>query len=217
MGKKVIVVESPTKAKTIKGFLGREYTLISSHGHIKDLPKSRLGVDVENNFKPDYIKIRGKGKIIQKIKKTCKGCSEIFLAPDPDREGEAIAQHLAEVLNSGNAQVKRALFHEITPEHVKRALLRPTIINKNLVDAHKARRVLDRIVGYYTSPILWSILKSGLSAGRVQSVALRLICEKEEEIESFVSTPFWNAIAEFETEKNHSKGPFGRSIKKAGK
>ncbi len=200
--KKVIIVESPTKSKTIKGFVGSQYTLISSKGHIKDLPKSRLGVDVDNNFTPHYIKIRGKAKIINEIKKVCKDSSEIFLAPDPDREGEAIAQHLAEVLNSSAQNIKRALFYEITPEHVRNALANPTQINMNLVDAHKARRVLDRIVGYYTSPILWTIIKRGLSAGRVQSVALRLICEREEEIEAFVSTPYWTADAKFQTEEN---------------
>lgn len=209
--KKVIIVESPTKCKTIKSFLGREYTLISSRGHIKDLPKSKLGIDVDNNFIPQYIKIRGKGKIIQDIKKACKNSSVIFLAPDPDREGEAIAQHLAEILNSSAPQIKRALFYEITPEHVKKALNKPTSINLNLVNAHKARRVLDRIVGYYTSPILWSIIRRGLSAGRVQSVALRLICEREKEIEAFVSTPYWTAEAEFITEKEEKfKGTLWR-------
>ena len=211
MEKKVIIVESPTKAKTIKGFLGREYTLISSHGHIKDLPKSRLGVDVDQNFNPDYIKIRGKAKIIQEIKKVCKNSSVIFLAPDPDREGEAIAQHLAEELNSTAGEIKRALFYEITPEYVKGALQHPGLINRNLVDAHKARRVLDRIVGYYISPILWSIIKGGLSAGRVQSVGLRLICENDEEIKAFIPTPYWSATAEFETErKERFKGTLWR-------
>lgn len=198
--KKVIIVESPTKSKTIKGFLGSQYVLVSSKGHIKDLPKSKLGVDVENDFSPQYIKIRGKAKIINEIKKACKNSNEIFLAPDPDREGEAIAQHLYEILNSNGANVKRALFYEITPDHVREALANPTTINQNLVDAHKARRILDRIVGYYTSPILWKIIKRGLSAGRVQSVALRLICEREAEIESFVPTPYWTADAQFETE-----------------
>ncbi len=198
--KKVIIVESPTKCKTIKGFLGRGYTLISSSGHIKDLPKSKLGVDVDNNFEPRYIKIRGKAKIIREIKKTCKDSAEIYIAPDPDREGEAIAQHLAEELNSSAPYIKRALFFEITPEHVRKALKTPTSININLVNAHKARRVLDRIVGYYTSPLLWSIIKSGLSAGRVQSVSLRLICEREKEIEAFKPTPFWTADGEFITE-----------------
>ncbi|UCF69901.1 MAG: type I DNA topoisomerase [candidate division WOR-3 bacterium] len=200
--KKVIIVESPTKSKTIKGFLGSQYVLVSSKGHIKDLPKSKLGVDVENNFSPQYIKIRGKAKIINEIKRVCKNSSEIFLAPDPDREGEAIAQHLAEELNSNGANVRRALFYEITPDHVRHALANPTTINQNLVDAHKARRVLDRIVGYYTSPILWTIIKRGLSAGRVQSVALRLICEREEEIDRFVSTPYWVADAQFSTADN---------------
>ncbi len=202
--KKVIIVESPTKSKTIKGFLGSQYVLVSSKGHIKDLPKSKLGVDVENNFSPQYIKIRGKAKIINEIKKVCKKSSEIFLAPDPDREGEAIAQHLSEILNSNGAVVKRALFYEITPEHVRQALANPTTINQNLVDAHKARRILDRIVGYYTSPILWKIIKRGLSAGRVQSVALRLICEREIEIENFIPTPYWTATAQFETQDNEN-------------
>jgi DNA topoisomerase-1 len=202
--KKIIIVESPTKSKTIKSFVGSQYSLISSKGHIKDLPKSRLGVDVEKNFAPHYIKIRGKAKIINDIKKACKNAAEIFLAPDPDREGEAIAQHLTEVLSSNGVNIKRALFYEITPEHVRNALAHPTTINANLVDAHKARRVLDRIVGYYTSPILWKIIKSGLSAGRVQSVALRLICEREEEIEAFIPKPYWTGEAEFQTDKKES-------------
>lgn len=202
MRKKVIIVESPTKSRTIKGFLGSDFTLVSSHGHIKDLPKSTLGVDVEKNFEPRYIKIRGKAKIINAIKKACKDAAEVYLAPDPDREGEAIAQHLAEELHASDARVKRALFHEITPEHVKQALENPTTINGNLVDAHKARRVLDRIVGYYTSPILWTIIKRGLSAGRVQSVSLRLVCEREKEIQAFVATPYWTAEAVFTTDRN---------------
>lgn len=202
INKKVVIVESPTKCKTIKGFLGRNYLLVSSRGHIKDLPKSTLGVDIENNFQPRYIKIRGKAKIISEIKKACKNSSEIFLAPDPDREGEVIAKHLAEELNSNGAYIKRALFYEITPEHVKRALEHTTTINENLVNAHRARRVLDRIVGYYTSPILWKIIKGGLSAGRVQSVALRLISERENEITAFKPTPYWIAEAEFVTQRN---------------
>jgi DNA topoisomerase-1 len=176
--------------------------LVSSQGHIKDLPKSTLGVNVEQNFEPRYIKIRGKAKIIHAIKKACKNAQEIYLAPDPDREGEAIAQHLAEELDDNGANIKRALFHEITPEHVKEALQHPTTINTNLVDAHKARRVLDRIVGYYTSPLLWTIIKRGLSAGRVQSVSLRLVCEREREIQAFISTPYWVAEAVFTTDKN---------------
>ncbi len=198
----MIIVESPTKCKTIKGFLGRDYALVSSRGHIKDLPRSTLGVDVENNFQPRYIKIRGKASIIREIKKACKNSSEIFLAPDPDREGEVIAQHLAEELDTNGVRIKRALFYEITPEHVKRALAHPTVINQNLVNAHKARRVLDRIVGYYTSPILWKIIKGGLSAGRVQSVALRLVSEREKEITSFKSIPYWVAEADFTTERD---------------
>lgn len=209
--KKVIIVESPTKSKTIKGFLGREYTLVSSKGHIKDLPKSTLGVDVENNFEPHYIRIKGKTKILQEIKKACKNSKEIYIASDPDREGEAIAQHLAEELDTYTDHIKRVLFYEITPDYVKKALRNTNSINVNLVDAHKARRVLDRIVGYYTSPILWKTLKRGLSAGRVQSVALRLICERENEIKAFVPTPYWNATVEFETDKGEKfKGALWR-------
>lgn len=201
-GKKVIIVESPTKGKTIKSFLGRDYVIVSSKGHIKDLPKSDLGVNIKNNFEPRYIKIKGKAKIINEIKKACKDSTKIYIASDPDREGEAIAQHIAEELNSNAPIVKRALFHEITPEYVKKALHNPVSINANLVDAHKARRVLDRIVGYFTSPLLWKVLKSGLSAGRVQSVALRIICEREKEIESFEPTPYWNISGVFKTDKN---------------
>ncbi|MGQ9664571.1 MAG: type I DNA topoisomerase [bacterium] len=198
-GKKVIIVESPTKGKTIKGFLSKDYVVVSSKGHIKDLPKSELGVNVKSNFEPRYIKIKGKARIINEIKKVCKGSTKIYLASDPDREGEAIAQHIAEELNSSAPIVKRALFHEITPEYVKKALQNPVSINTNLVDAHKARRVLDRIVGYFTSPFLWKVLKSGLSAGRVQSVALRIICEREKEIESFEPTTYWNISGLFKT------------------
>ncbi|MEO0182841.1 MAG: type I DNA topoisomerase [candidate division WOR-3 bacterium] len=201
-GKKVIIVESPTKGRTIKSFLGKDYTVVSSKGHIKDLPKSDLGISLENNFEPRYIKIKGKAKVINEIKKVCKNSSKIYIASDPDREGEAIAQHIAEELNSSAPIIKRALFHEITPEYVKKALQNPVSINQNLVDAHKARRVLDRLVGYFTSPFLWKVIKSGLSAGRVQSVALRLICEREKEIESFQPTPYWNIIGTFTTSKN---------------
>jgi len=200
--KKVIIVESPTKCKTIKGFLGRNYVLVSSKGHVMDLPKSKLGVDVENNFLPTYIKIKGKAPIIKEIKEACKDAKEIFIASDPDREGEAIAYHIAEILGNDDHRIKRALFLEITPEFVKRALQMPTDINTNLVNAHKARRVLDRIVGYFTSPILWKIIKGGLSAGRVQSVALRLICEREKEINDFKSTPYWNTQAVFTTDQS---------------
>lgn len=211
INKRVVIVESPTKCKTIKGFLGRDYMLVSSRGHIKDLPKSSLGVDIENNFQPRYIKIRGKAKIIREIKKACKNSSEIFLAPDPDREGEVIAKHLAEELDTNGTSIKRALFFEITPEHVKKALRHTTIINENLVNAHRARRVLDRIVGYYTSPLLWKIIKGGLSAGRVQSVALRLISEREKDIIAFKPKPYWIAEAQFTTAKNeHFTGKLWR-------
>ncbi|MCX7994564.1 MAG: type I DNA topoisomerase, partial [candidate division WOR-3 bacterium] len=201
-GKKVIIVESPTKGRTIKSLLGKEYTVVSSKGHIKDLPKSDLGIDLNNNFEPRYIKIKGKAKIINEIKRVCRNSTRIYIASDPDREGEAIAQHIAEELNSNMPIIKRVLFHEITPEYVKKALQNPVSIDQNLVDAHKARRVLDRIVGYFTSPFLWKVIKSGLSAGRVQSVALRLVCEREKEIESFQPTSYWNIVGIFTTARN---------------
>lgn len=187
---------------TIKSLLGRSYHLVSSKGHIKDLPKASLGVDVDNNFEPRYIRIKGKAKIINEIKSACKGAGVVYIASDPDREGEAIAQHLAEEIGGNGSRVLRALFHEITADYIKQALKSPGNINVNLVEAHKARRVLDRIVGYYTSPFLWKTIKGGLSAGRVQSVALRLIVEREKEIGEFKPVTYWNANGEFMTARN---------------
>ncbi len=205
MVKKAIIVESPTKAKTIKGFLGREYTVLSSKGHEKDLPKSKLGVKIENNFEPYYIVIKGKKRIINELKKGIKGTKEIYLGCDPDREGEAIAYHIATELNSSakphgdGYMIKRVLFYEITPSFVRDAMLHPSDIDLRKVDAHKARRVLDRLFGYFTSPLLWRILRRGLSAGRVQSVALRLLCERHNEIVNFKSLPYWLVNATFKT------------------
>lgn len=196
MATKAIIVESPTKARTIKGFVGRKFAVLSSKGHIKDLPKSRLGVDVDNKFEPEYIVIQKKRKQLKELKVKLKKIKELFIACDPDREGEAIAYHLAEEFRD-DRDLKRILFHEITPEAIEDAIKSPGEIDLAMVDAHKARRVLDRLVGYYISPLLWKIVKGGLSAGRVQSVALRLICEREKEIEDFKPEPYWEIIVTF--------------------
>ncbi|RKX71352.1 type I DNA topoisomerase [candidate division WOR-3 bacterium] len=196
MARAAIIVESPTKARTIKGFVGRKFVVLSSKGHIKDLPKSRLGVDIENRFEPEYIVIHDKRKDLKELKERLKKVDTLYLACDPDREGEAIAFHLAEELRD-NREIKRILFHEVTPEAIEQAIASPGEIDMAMVDAHRARRVLDRLVGYYISPLLWKIVKGGLSAGRVQSVALRLICEREEEIENFKPQPYWLITAVF--------------------
>ncbi len=195
MADKLIIVESPAKANTIKKFLGGSTKVVASMGHIRDLPKSKLGVDVEKDFEPEYINIRGKGDLIKSLKKDAKDAKKIYLASDPDREGEAIAWHLAKILEEDKEKITRVTFNEITKNAVKKALDNARDIDVNLVDAQQARRVLDRIVGYKMSPVLWKKVKRGLSAGRVQSVAVRLICEREEEIENFVPEEYWNIYA----------------------
>ena len=195
MADKLIIVESPAKANTIKKFLGGSTKVVASMGHIRDLPKSKLGVDVEKDFEPEYINIRGKGDLIKSLKKDAKSAKKIYLASDPDREGEAIAWHLAKILEEDKEKITRVTFNEITKNAVKKALDNARDIDVNLVDAQQARRVLDRIVGYKMSPVLWKKVKRGLSAGRVQSVAVRLICEREEEIENFVPEEYWNIYA----------------------
>lgn len=202
----LIIVESPTKAKTLGKFLGGEYSVEATAGHIKDLPKSKLGIDVENNFKPDFADILKKKNIIKKLKSEGKKAKIVYLATDPDREGEAIAQHVRDVLNS-NSKIKRITFHEITKEALEEALADPHEINGNLVDAQIARRVLDRLVGYKLSPLLWKKVRRGLSAGRVQSVAVRLIVEKEREIKAFKSEEYWEIFSEVEgkTEEENDK------------
>ena len=195
MADKLIIVESPAKANTIKKFLGGSTKVVASMGHIRDLPKSKLGVDVEKDFEPEYINIRGKGDLIKSLKKDAKDAKKIYLASDPDREGEAIAWHLAKILEEDKDKITRVTFNEITKSAVKKALDNARDIDINLVDAQQARRVLDRIVGYKMSPVLWKKVKRGLSAGRVQSVAVRLICEREEEIENFVPEEYWNIYA----------------------
>ena len=195
MADKLIIVESPAKANTIKKFLGGSTKVVASMGHIRDLPKSKLGVDVEKDFEPEYINIRGKGDLIKSLKKDAKDAKKIYLASDPDREGEAIAWHLAKILEEDKDKITRVTFNEITKSAVKKALDNARDIDINLVDAQQARRVLDRIVGYKMSPVLWKKVKRGLSAGRVQSVAVRLICEREEEIENFVPEEYWKIYA----------------------
>lgn len=198
MEKPLIVVESPSKARTITKYLGKKYSVIASVGHVKDLPESKFGVDIDQDFAPHYITIKGKGKILSEIKRAAKSASAIFLGPDPDREGEAIAWHIAEELNEGKDNVYRVLFHEITEKAIKEALRNPGRIDMNKVNAQQARRILDRIVGYKLSPLLWEKVRRGLSAGRVQSVAVRLICDLEGEIERFVSEEYWSIVAKVE-------------------
>lgn len=193
MSKKLVVVESPAKAKTIEKFLGKKtYTVKASVGHVRDLPKSKLGVDVENNFEPQYITIRGKGDVVAELKKEAKKADVVYLATDPDREGEAISWHLAKLLNIPDDKVERIEFNEITKAAVNNAIKNPRKINMDIVDAQQARRVIDRLVGYKISPILWSKVQKGLSAGRVQSVATKIIRDREREIEQFVPEEFWN-------------------------
>lgn len=193
----LIIVESPTKVKTIKKFLGSNYQVIASYGHIRDLPKSRLGIDVENDFEPQYITIRGKGETLADIKKVAKKSNKIYLATDPDREGEAISWHLKSALKLDNKEFYRITFNEITKTAVKAALKNPRKINMDLVDAQQARRVVDRIVGYKISPLLWKKVKKGLSAGRVQSVALKIITEREKTISEFITQEYYSIDAEF--------------------
>jgi len=198
MGKSLIIVESPAKARTITKFLSKDFVVKASVGHIKDLPKTKLGVDIENGFEPHYIAIRGKGKIINELKKASRKAKEIYLAPDPDREGEAIAWHIAEVLADKGKQIYRVLIHEITPRAVADALKNHRGLQESLYRAQQARRILDRLVGYKISPLLWQKVKRGLSAGRVQSVALRLICDREKEIKAFVPQEYWSITAQLQ-------------------
>ena len=197
MANKLVIVESPAKAKTIGKFLGRGYRVEASQGHIRDLPKSQIGVDVDNQFEPKYITIRGRGEILSRIRKEARAASKIFLATDPDREGEAISWHLANVLGIDEDSACRIEFHEVTSRAVKAAVKNPRKINMDLVNAQQARRVLDRLVGYKISPILWSKVKKGLSAGRVQSVATKIICDREAEIEAFIPEEYWTLSTEF--------------------
>ena len=196
MAKALVVVESPAKAKTINKYLGKDYKVVASMGHVRDLPKSKLGVNVEDGFEPSYEVIASRKKVVSELKAAAKEATEIFVATDPDREGEAIGWHLAEELGSGNRKkIRRLMFNEITRKGVLAALEHPTQINKQMVDAQQARRVLDRLVGYKISPILWDKVRRGLSAGRVQSVALKIVCDREREIAQFVAEEYWNLTA----------------------
>ncbi len=217
MASKLIIVESPAKANTIKKFLGGSTKVVASMGHIRDLPKSKLGVDIENDFEPEYINIRGKGDLIKLLKKEAKQADKIYLATDPDREGEAIAWHLATILKDEEAKITRVTFNEITKGAVQKAIKEPRDIDVNLVDAQQARRVLDRIVGYKISPLLWKKVRRGLSAGRVQSVAVELIVEREEEIENFKPEEYWNIYVDLkdkESKKQFQAKFYGQNGKK---
>ena len=203
MAKYFVIVESPAKVKTIKKFLGANYEVAASNGHVRDLPKSSWGIDFENDYEPKYITIRGKGEKLAELRKMVKKADVVYLATDPDREGEAISWHLSKALNLDDKKMKRITFNEITKNAVKESLKHPRKINTNLVDAQQARRVLDRMVGYGISPLLWEKVKRGLSAGRVQSVALRMICDREKEIDEFIPEEYWTleAILNVEGEK----------------
>ena len=197
MSKYLVIVESPAKAKTIEKFLGKNYKVVASVGHVRDLPKSKMGIDIEDNYEPKYITIRGKGDVIKDLRSKAKKAEKIFLATDPDREGEAIAWHLAFLLGLDVNDKCRVTFHEITKSAIREAIKHPTSINMNLVDAQQGRRVLDRLVGYSISPILWRKIRRGLSAGRVQSVATKLICDREDEINAFESEEYWEIQGNF--------------------
>jgi len=204
LGEALVIVESPAKAKTIAKFLGRGVRVVASMGHVRDLPRSQLGVDIENGFAPKYITIRGKGQVLKEIKERAKKAERIYLASDPDREGEAIAWHLAQYLGLDLNAPIRVVFHEITKSAVQASFREPRAVDQRLVDAQQARRILDRLVGYKLSPLLWQKIKRGLSAGRVQSAALKLVVEREREIEAFVSEEYWTLTAHLQA----AKGPF---------
>ena len=220
MKKGLVIVESPTKVRTIKRYLGSDYDVKASVGHVKDLPRKRLGVNKDKDFTPEYEVIRGKGKIIKELRSAASKVEDIYLAPDPDREGEAIAWHIAEELKKGRKskngrRFHRVLFHELTRKAILDALRAPTELDKNRFESQQARRILDRLVGYELSPLLWEKVRQGLSAGRVQSVAVRLICDREREIQKFVPEEYWDITARLE-------GPVpptfeAKVIKEAGK
>ena len=196
MGKSLVIVESPAKAKTLSRYLGSDYEVKATVGHVIDLPEKSLGVDLEKDFEPTYKMIPGKSRVITGLKQAAKGADHVYLAPDPDREGEAIAWHVAKLLGKSEDKVHRVLFNEITKGAVLGAMSQPTRLNRNLFEAQQARRILDRLVGYQISPILWRVIRGGLSAGRVQSVAVRLVCEREEQILAYQPKEYWSIIAE---------------------
>ena len=193
--KNLVIVESPAKASTITKFLGKNYTVMASMGHVRDLPKSQLGIDIENDYEPKYITIRGKGELLSALRKEAKNADKIYLATDPDREGEAISWHLITALNLDESKTDRITFNEITKDAVEKSIKNARGIDMNLVNAQQARRVLDRIVGYPVSNLLWQKVKGRLSGGRVQSAALKMICDREEEIRSFIPEEYWTVSA----------------------
>jgi DNA topoisomerase-1 len=196
-GKALIIVESPAKAKTINKYLGKNFHVEASVGHIKNLPKSKIGIDVENGFTPEYETIKGKDDVIQRLKQHAAKATAVYIATDPDREGEAIAWHIAREIEGSNTTIYRVLFHEITERGINEAMQQPSQIDEHLVNSQQARRAMDRLVGYKVSPFVWKTVYYGLSAGRVQSVAVRLICEREEEVLSFIPLEYWSIICEF--------------------
>ncbi len=198
MAKPLIIVESPTKIKTLKKYIGKDYNVAASAGHIRDLPVKNLGIDVDDNFKAQYVNIKYKSKIISNLKKTAGDTDEIFLAPDPDREGEAIAFHIMEILKKKDRKFHRVLIHELTKKGITEALSHPTQPDADKYDAQQARRKLDRLVGYQISPLLWQKVQRGLSAGRVQSVAVKIICDREREIRAFKPEEYWTITADLE-------------------
>src|SRR3712207_3089953 len=202
MGQKLVIVESPAKAKTIGKYLGKNYVVTASMGHVRDLPKSQLGVDIDNNYNPRYITIRGKGELLSTLRKQAKKSDKVFLATDPARAGDPISWHLAEALKIDEDAQCRIEFNEITKNAIKAAIKNPRKLNLNLVDAQQARRVLDRLVGYKISPILWRKIKWGLSAGRVQSVALKMICDREYEISKFEPKEYWTIECQLRKQKS---------------
>ena len=214
-GKDLVIVESPAKAKTIEKYLGGKYKVKASMGHLRDLPKSKLGVDIEHGFEPEYIPVKDKKELIAELKKDAKSAGTVYLATDPDREGEAISWHLKELLELDDDKAKRVTFNEITKKVVTESMENPRAIDSDLVDAQQARRVLDRIVGYQISPLLWKKVKSGLSAGRVQSVATRMVVDREEEIRAFQSEEYWLLDALLDCEGgSFSARFFGKGDKK---
>ena len=215
MAKNLVIVESPAKVKTVKKFLGNNYEVAASNGHVRDMPKSQLGFDVENDYEPKYITIRGKGELLAGLRKAAKKADKVYLATDPDREGEAIAWHLSKALNLDEKKMRRITFNEITKSAVKESIKHARDIDMNLVNEQQARRMLDRMVGYRISPLLWKKIKRGLSAGRVQSVALRIIGDREDEINAFIPEEYWTLEADFKipcgqnfTEKTNRRSIF---------
>ncbi|MDA3834243.1 MAG: toprim domain-containing protein, partial [Spirochaetales bacterium] len=201
MGKSLIIVESPAKARTLQRYLGKNFIVKASVGHIRDLPVKTLGVDVDDDFKPQYVTIRGKSKIIDELKSAARKADDIYLAPDPDREGEAIAHHIAHCVAKAKKPMHRVLFHELTKKAILKAMDNASDIDQNKFEAQQARRILDRLVGYQISPLLWDKVRRGLCAGRVQSVAVRMVCERESAIDAFDSVEYWSVAANLQKDK----------------